>query len=137
MALTCSNCPHRPVIQETTSHLTLDLERSTSSTVRQCLRAFFVPDSALDGFQCGGCDRVDTSTQSSSISTPPTILMVHLKRLAVGKKIRRQIEFNAELDLNAYFAIKRAPLLYELVGVTKRIGKHKDRHYIAVGTRYR
>jgi len=59
--------------------------------------------------------------------------MVHLKRLVIGKKIQRRIDFNVELDLNAYIAIKRAPLLYDLIGVTKHIESHKDRHYIARG----
>jgi len=132
MALTCSNCPHRPVIQATTSHLSLDLERSMSSTVRQCLKAFFAPDSALDKFRCGRCDRADTSTQSSSISTPPNILMVYLKRLVIGKKIQRQLEFHVELDLNTYIAVKGAPLLYELIGVIEHISSHRDGRYIAV-----
>ena len=65
-----------------------------------------------------------TSTLSPSISTPPTFLMVHVKRLVIGKKIQRQVEFDAELDLNPYMAVKGAPLLYELIGIIEHIGNH-------------
>ena len=71
MALTCSNCPHRSVRQVTTSHLSLNLELSImmNSTVNQCLKNCVALESAFDGFRCGSCDPVRTSTLSPLIST--------------------------------------------------------------------
>jgi len=57
--------------------------------------------------------------------------MVYLKRLVIGKKIQRQLEFHVELDLNPYIAVKGAPLLYELIGVIEYISSHRDGRYIA------
>ena len=71
------------------------------------------------------------STLSPSISTLPAILMVHLKRLAIGKKIQRQVEFDVEFDLNPYMTVKGEPLIYALIGVIEHIGNHEAGNYIA------
>jgi len=84
--LTCSTCPHSLVQQAATAHLSLDLEPSMNSTVNQCLEAFFTPASALDEYRCDNCGWVGTSTLTPSTSTLPTILLIHLKCLVIGKK---------------------------------------------------
>ena len=86
-----------------------------NSTVNQCLEAFFTPASALDEYRCDSCNRVGTSTLSPSISAPPTILMIHLKRLVLGRKIQHLVGFEEELDLNPHMAVKGEPLIYELL----------------------
>jgi len=102
-----------------------------NSTVNQCLEAFFTPASALDEYRCDSCDQVGTSTLSPSISAPPTILMIHLKRLVFGEKIQHLVGFEEELDLNPYMTVKGEPLIYELIGVIEHIGSHKAWQYIA------
>ena len=97
--LTCLTCPHSLVQQAAIAHLSLDLEPPMNSTVNQCLEAFFTPASALDEYRCDSCNRVGTSTLSPSISAPPTILMIHLKRLVHQKKIQHLVGFKEELDL--------------------------------------
>ena len=72
-----------------------------------------------------------TSTLSPSISAPPTILMIHLKRLVLGKKIQQLVGFEEELDLNPHMAVKGEPLIYELIVVIEHIGCHEAGHYIA------
>jgi len=81
--LTCSTYPHSLVQQTTTAHLSLHLEAPMNTTVNQCLEAFFTPASVMDEYRCDSCGRVGTSTLSPSISVPPTILMIHLKRLVL------------------------------------------------------
>jgi len=73
-----------------------------SSTVKQCLEAFFTPASALDKYWCDCCGRVGTSTLSPTISALPTILMIHLKRLVLGKKIQHLVGIEEELDLSPH-----------------------------------
>jgi len=103
-----------------------------NSTVNQCLEAFFTPAlSALDEYRCGSCGRVGTSTLPFSISAPPTILMIHLKRLVIQEQIHHQVGFREELDLNPYMTVKGEPLIYELIGVIEHIGSHNAVHYVA------
>jgi len=123
--LTCSICSNSLVQQAAIAHLSLVLEPPMNSTVNQCLGAFFTSASALDEYRCDSCNRVGTSTRSPSISAPPTILMINLKRLIIGKKIQHLVGFEEELDLNPYMAVKSEPLIYELIGVIEQIGNHK------------
>jgi len=102
--LTCSTCPHSLAQQAAFAHWSLHIEAHMSSTVNQCLEAFFTPASALDEYQCDSCGWVSTSTLSPSISAPPTILMIHLKRLVLGKKIQHLVGFKEELDLSPHMA---------------------------------
>jgi len=133
--LTCSICPHSLVQQAAISPLSLDLEPPVNRSVNQCLEAFFTPASALDGYRCDSCGRVGTSTLSPSISAPPTILIIHLKRLFIGGEIQYQDGFGEELDLNLYMTVKGDPLIYELIGVIEHIGSHKAGHCITFNRR--
>jgi len=111
--------------------LSLDLELSSHRSVEQWLTVFFAPENALDGFRCGGCGTADSSTKSLSIATPPPVLMLHLKRLVVDKKINRQVDFQAESNISPYIGGQGRPLKYELIGVLVHKGDHKRGHYIA------
>jgi len=58
--LTCSKCTHVTAKQETTLHLSLDIELHLSldmenPTMSHRLETFFTPENAQDAFQRGGC----------------------------------------------------------------------------------
>ena len=100
--LTCSTCPHSLAQQATIAHWSLHIEAHMSSAINQYLEAFFTPASALDEYWCDGCGRVGISTLSPSISAPPTILMIHLKRLVLGRKLQHLVGFEEEPDLSPW-----------------------------------
>jgi len=129
--LTCSTCPHSLAQQAAFAHWSLHIEAPMSSTVNQCLEAFFTPASALDECLCDSCSWVGTSTLSPSISAPPTILMMHLKRLVLGIKIQHLVGFEEELDLSPHMAVKGEPQIYELIRAIEHIRSHKEGHYVA------
>jgi len=61
--------------------------------------------------------------------------MLHLQRLVVEKKIQRQVEFDAVLDLSPYIEGRKAPLQCDLISVIVHKGSHTEGHCFALTKR--
>jgi hypothetical protein len=130
---TCSGCSYNQVKNEKMSYLDLNLSTNgrNHSTVTGCLKALFTSENALGGYQCDKCKQPDTTTKSLSIYTAPIVLMLHLQRLVVEKKIQRPVKFNAVLDLSPYIEGQEEALMYDLISVVVHKGSHTQGHYTA------
>jgi len=135
--LICSKCPYKKVEIKKMSFLDLNLSTNgcNHGTVTECLDAFFTPETDLVGYHCGGCKQPDTATKSLSIDITPIVLMLHLQRLVVGKKIQRPVMFGDILDLNPYIEGPKEPLVYDLISVVVHKGSHTRGHYVAITKR--
>jgi len=66
----------------------------------------------------------------------PTILIVHLKRLILGKKIQTHIPFDTVLEVEPYLAPGQAsPPKMKLIGIISHQGTKDQGHYVAITKR--
>ena len=63
----------------------------------------------------------------------PTILIIHLKRLILGKKIQTHVPFDTVLDMKPHLAPGQAsPQTMELIGIISHQGTKEQEHYVAI-----
>ncbi|MFA6534866.1 MAG: hypothetical protein WCS92_01275 [Candidatus Babeliales bacterium] len=132
-----SVCPFESQKHETYETIALPLDKierhNTLTELQELLTDFFHP-SLANGYQCGSCNKVNTSFKSSEILEDHDILIMSLKRFtADGRKIINPVSFTMELDLKPYAAdeLKNREgvnLLYELAGFVC----HGCNHYISI-----
>lgn len=127
-------------------------------SVQSCLNSFTAVE-LMTGNNKVGCDacseRINgkdgktintNATKQFLISSPPAVLILHLKRFQVGprclfRKMNKHVEFPFVLDLASYCAskVKTLPnvhrhqkkLIYSLYGVVEHSGSMYGGHYVA------
>jgi len=76
------------------------------------------------------------ATKTLSYTRTPTILIVHLKRLILGKKIQNHIPLDTALDLEPYMTPGHASIQdMKLIGIISHQGTKDNGHYTAMTNR--
>jgi len=87
-----------------TQDISLHIEEDASLSLEESLFDFFQPKTIEGEIACW-CDTCQTfcrATKALSYTRTPTILIIHLKRLILGKKNQNHIPFDTTLDLEPY-----------------------------------
>ena len=107
----CSNCDRTIIKSDNTQDISLHIEEDASLSLEERLYDFFQPET-LEGenaYWCDTCQKPCRATKTFSYTRTPTILIVHLKRLILGKKIQNHIPFDTTLDLEPYITPGHSP----------------------------
>jgi len=134
----CSSCDRTTIKTDDTQDVSFHIEEDASLSLKESLYDFFQPET-LEGenaYWCDTCQRSYRATTTLSYTRTPTILIVHLKRLILGKKIQNHIPFDTSLDLEPYTTPGHS-LTHDmkLVGIISHQGTKDDGHYTAMTKR--
>jgi len=91
----CSHCNKATTKTDNTQDISLHIKKDSSTALEEKLYNFFQQE-MLEGENAYWCDTFQKScraTKTLSYTHIPTILIVHLKRLILGKKIQNYIPF--------------------------------------------
>jgi len=86
----CSSCDSTTIKTDNTQDVSLHIEEDASSSLEERLYDFFQSET-LEGenaYWCDTCQNPCRATKTLSYTRTPTILIVHLKRMILGKKNR-------------------------------------------------
>ena len=104
-------------------------------SLEESLYDFFQPET-LEGEDAYWCDTYQTTcraTKTLSYTHKPTMLIIHLKRLILGKKIQTHISFDTTLDFEPYMTPEHSPPHdMKLVGIISHHGTKDNGHYTAM-----
>jgi len=116
----CSSCDRSTTKTDYTQDISLHIEEDASLSLEESLFDFFQPET-LKGENAYWYDTCQTScraTKTLSNTRTPTILIIHLKRLILGKKIQNHIPFDTTLDLEPCMTPGHSPTHdMKLVGI--------------------
>jgi len=107
----CSNCDGSTTKIENTQDISLHIKEDASLTLRKSQHDFFQPET-LDGenaYWCDTCQTTCRATKTLSCTRNLTILIIHLKRLILGKKIQTHTSFDTNLDLEPNMLSRSPP----------------------------
>jgi ubiquitin carboxyl-terminal hydrolase 36/42 len=131
----CSHCNKMTTTTDNTQDISLHIATDSSSSLSEKLYNFFQPET-LDGenaFWCEACQEPCRATKTLSYTHIPTILIVHLKRLILGKKIQNHTPFDTTLEMEPYMAPGQGSAQkMELIGMISHQGTEKHGHYVAI-----
>ena len=106
--------------------------------LEESLHDFFQPET-LEGenaYWCDTCQKTCRATKTLSYTRNPSILIIHLKRLILGKKIQTHTSFDTTLDLEPYMTPGPSqPHDMRLVGIISHHGTKDNGHYTAITRR--
>jgi len=86
-----------------------------------------------NAYWCNTCQKSCWATKTLFCTRTPTILIVHLKRVILGKKMQQHIPFDITFDLEPYMMLGYPPIQdMELVGIISHQGTKDNRHYMAL-----
>ena len=78
-------------------------------------------------YWCDTCQESCRATKTLSCTHIPTILIVNLKRLILGKKIQTHMPFDTVLEMKPYLAPGQAsPQTMELIGIISHQGTQRS-----------
>jgi len=100
----CSSCDSTTIKTDYTQDISLHIRKDASSSLEERLYDFFQPE-ILEGdnaYWCDTCQKPCRMTKTLSYTRTPTVLIVHLKRVILEKKIQNHIPFDTTLDLEPY-----------------------------------
>jgi len=100
----CSSCKRITIKTDNTQDISLHIEEDVSISLEERLYDFFQPETLVgeNTYWCDTCQKPCRATKTLSYTRTPTILIVHLKGLILGKKIQSHIPFDTALDLEPY-----------------------------------
>jgi len=134
----CSHCNKTTIETDNTQDISLHIEADSSTSLAEKLYIFFQPET-LEGenaYWCDACQESCRATKTLSYTHIPTILIVHLKRLILGKKIQNHIPFDMVLEMEPYLAPGQASLQkMKLIGIISHQGTKDQGHYVAITSR--
>jgi len=134
----CSHCNETTIKTDNTQDSSLHIEADSSTSLAEKQYNFFQPET-LEGDNAYWCDASQEScrtTKTLSFSHIPTILIVHLKRLILGKKIQTHIPFDTVLEMETYLAPgQTSPPKMKLIGIISHQGTKDQGHYVATTKR--
>jgi len=120
-----SHCNKTTTKTDNTQDIFLHIEADSSTSLEEKLYNFFQPET-LNGenaYWCDACQESCRATKTLSYTHPPTILIVNLKRLILGKKIQNQIPYGKVLEMEPYLAPGQAsPQKMKLIGIISHHG---------------
>jgi len=100
----CSICERSTIKTDNTQDISLQIDQDANLSLEDSLHDFFQSET-LEGenaYWCDACERTCQATKPFSYTRTPTILIIHLKRLILGKKIQTHISFDTTLGLESY-----------------------------------
>jgi len=131
-------CAHCDKVTTTTAHIqdiSLHIDEDSHTSLGERLLHFFQPET-LEGensYWCDTCIRPCRATKTLSYTHVPTILIIHLKRLILGRKIQAHVPFDTVLDMKPYLAPEHtSPLIMELIGIITHQGTKEQGHYVTI-----
>ena len=134
----CTHCNKTTIKTDNTQDISLHIEADSSTSLAEELHNFFQPET-LEGdnaYWCDTCQESCRATKTLSYTHIPTILIVHLKRLILGKKIQTHVPFDTVLEMKPYLAPGQAsPPKMELIGIISHQGTKDHVHYVAITKR--
>jgi len=134
----CSHCNKTTITTDNTQDISLHIAPDSSTSLEEKLYNFFQPET-LEGdnaFRCEACQEPYRATKTLSYTHIPTILIVHFKRLILGKKIQNHTPFDTTLEMEPYMAPGHASSQkMELIGVISHQGTREHGHYVAITKR--
>ena len=123
---------------DNTQDISLRIEEDASLSLEESLRDFFQPET-LEGenaYWCDTCPKTCRATKPLSYTRTSTILIIHLKRLILGRKIQTHTSFDTTLDLEPYMTPGHSPSHdMKLVGIISHHGTKDNGHYTAMTRR--
>ena len=131
----CSGCDSTTSRTDVTQDISLHIEEDASSSLVERIYDFF-PPATLEGanaYWCDECQKSCLATKTLLYTRTPTILIVHLKRLILGKKTQQHIPFDITLNLEPHTMQGYPPIPdMELIGIISHQGTKDNGHYIAM-----
>ena len=116
----CSHCNKTTTKTDNTQDISLHIEADSSTSLEEKLYNFFQPETreGENAYWCDACQESCRATKILSYTHIPTILIVHLKRLILGKKIQTHIPFDTVLEMEPYLAPgQTSPQKMKLIGI--------------------
>jgi len=100
----CSSCDRTKIKPDNTQDISFHIEENASLSLEERLYDFFQPETLVgeNAYWCDTCPQPCRATKTLSYTRTPTIFIVHLKKLILGKKIQNHIPFDTTLDLEPY-----------------------------------
>ena len=133
-----SSCDRSMTKTDNTHDISLHIEEDASLSLEESLYDFFQPET-LEGenaYWCDTCPKTCRATKPLSYTRTSTILIIHLKRLILGRKIQTHTSFDTTLDLEPYMTPGHAPPHdMRLVGIISHHGTKDNGHYTAMTRR--
>ena len=131
----CSLCERLTSSTDITQDIPLQIDEDRNLSVEDSLHDFFEPE-VLEGenaYWCDTCKKTCRSTKTLSFTRTPTNLLIHLKRLILGKKIQTHTTFDTTLALEPYMTLRPSQAHHtESVGIISHHGTKDNGHYTAI-----
>jgi len=131
----CSSCDRITIKTENTQDISLHIEEDASISLEERLYDFFQPETLVgeNAYWRDTCQKPCRATKTLSYTRTPTILIVHLKRLILGKRIQNHIPFDTALDLEPYMTPGHSSTQdMKLIGIISHQGTTDNGHYTAM-----
>jgi len=134
----CSHCNKTTTTTDNTQDISLHIAMDSSTSLEEKLYDFFQPET-LEGentYWCDTCQESCRATKTLSYTHIPTILIVHLKRLILGKKIQNHTPFDTTLEMEPYMTPGHAvSQKMKLIGIISHQETKEHGHYVAITNR--
>jgi len=134
----CSHCNKTTIKTDNTQDILQHIEADSSTSLAEKPYNFFQPET-LEGdnaYWCHACQESCRSTKTLSYTHIPTILIIHLKRLILGKKIQTYIPFDTVLEMEPNLTPgQTTPQKMKLIGIISHQGTKDQGHYVAITKR--
>jgi len=134
----CSICERSTIKTDNTQDISLQIDEDANLSLEDSLHDFFQSET-LEGenaYWCDTCERTCQVTKTLSYTRTPTILINHLKRLILGKKMQTHISFDTTLGLESYMAPSPTqPYNMDLIDIISHHGTKDNGHYTTMTRR--
>jgi len=131
----CSLCERLISSTDNTQDISLQIAEDRNLSVEDSLHDFFEPEilERENANWCDTCKKACRATKTLSFARYSTILIIHLKRLILGKKLQTHTTSDTTLDLEPYMTLRPTqPRYTELVGIISHHGTKDNGHYTAI-----
>jgi len=134
----CTHCDNITTTTVHTQDISLHIDADSNTSLGEKLHNFFQPET-LEGenaYWCDTCHKPCRATKTLSFTHIPTILIIYLKRLILGRKIQTHVPFDTVLDMKPYLAPGQASTqTMELIGIIAHQGTKEQGHYVSMTKR--
>jgi len=102
----CAQCDNVTTTTAHTQDISLHIDADSNTSLGEKLLNFFQPETLKgdNSYWCDTCLKPCRATKTLSYTHVPTILIIHLKRLILGRKIQTHVPFDTVLDIKPYLA---------------------------------